>query len=330
MPADRQTDLLNRARRHPGPIRDGDRLVAIAQAHGEVLGALVLLDPLNAAGEHARLALEDGATMLALELVHQQNLAEVELRLRRDLIDDLLGGTADASVFARARSLGHDLNLPHRVIVVSCNKQSDELVLQAVQRATSTLSMGCLLTHKPGLVVLLVRNPGAWDGQRPWDRLHTAIKREMRSAQGAVGVGGNASDPSDLARSYQEAQQALAIRQRSRDPDGVTVFEDLGIYRLLSSDAPFEEADRFVKEWLGSLVDYDERHNSELVRTLSLYLEHGGNYDCTASALQIHRSTLRYRLQRIRDISCRDLTDPHNRLNLHLATQAWHILQGTA
>jgi DNA-binding PucR family transcriptional regulator len=78
-----------------------------------------------------------------------------------------------------------------------------------------------------------------------------------------------------------------------------------------------------VLDSLGTLIDYDRRRNGDLVRTLSAYLEAGGNYDGTAAALLIHRSTLRYRLQRIRDISGHDLTNPGTRFNLQLSTRAW-------
>ena len=59
-----------------------------------------------------------------------------------------------------------------------------------------------------------------------------------------------------------------------------------------------------------------------LVRTLAVYLDSGGNYDRASSALIIHRSTLRYRLSRIRQVSGRDINDPESRLNLHIAIRA--------
>lgn len=53
-----------------------------------------------------------------------------------------------------------------------------------------------------------------------------------------------------------------------------------------------------------------------------------GNYDETADALMIHRRTLRYRLQRIREVSGLDLGEVDNRFNLHVATRAWRVLDG--
>ena len=47
-----------------------------------------------------------------------------------------------------------------------------------------------------------------------------------------------------------------------------------------------------------------------LVQTPAQYLDHGDNYDRTAEGLTINRSTLRHRLNSIRQITCFDLTDP--------------------
>ena len=109
--------------------------------------------------------------------------------------------------------------------------------------------------------------------------------------------------------------------------DRVTYYDDLGVYRLLCEVQDPAVIGRFVRKWLGPLLDYDARKHSELVPTLSRYLECGGSWDRAAVALCVHRSTLKYRLQRIRDISEHDLADPDTNFNLQLATRAWQTLQ---
>ena len=74
------------------------------------------------------------------------------------------------------------------------------------------------------------------------------------------------------------------------------------------------------------LLDYDAHHHTELVMTLSRYLESGGSYDTTSEILLIHRSTVRYRLQRIREITGHDLGVVEDRLNLHVATHILNVL----
>jgi DNA-binding PucR family transcriptional regulator len=72
---------------------------------------------------------------------------------------------------------------------------------------------------------------------------------------------------------------------------------------------------------------YDAAHGTELVLTLTEFLETGGSYNKTASALSVHRSTLKYRLKRIREVSGHDLSVPDAQFNLQVATRAWRTLQ---
>lgn len=118
----------------------------------------------------------------------------------------------------------------------------------------------------------------------------------------------------------------MSIRLRSANPEGAAAFDELGFYRLIDAAHDGATVETFVREWLGALLDYDKRKNSELVLTLSDYLECGGNYDDAAAALHIHRSTLRYRLARIAELTGHDLRKVDTRFNLHAATRAWRFL----
>ncbi len=141
-----------------------------------------------------------------------------------------------------------------------------------------------------------------------------------------MGVGGVCHRPADFPRSYHEAELALRLAGSAGGPDRAVTYDGLGVHQLLSEVADTEGVERFVRCWLGALLDYDARKGSELTRTLSRYLECSGTYDATAQALALGRSTLKYRLQRIRQIFGHDLSNPDTRFNLHLATRAWCTL----
>ena len=332
--------LLRRARRESRPLRHGDRLFALAQPRDEILGVLALVDPDGTAGPHDAFALEHGALVLAAELSHLRGLGEMELRLRGDLVDDLCTGTDDESAHARAQAIGYDLHRPHAVVVVQGRgpdgwgvsprqgrreppqqAAGGEALARAVEQAAADLEIGSLVGRRSGAVVLLALSPPA-----RWAELGEALAAEFPSGVVSVGVGGRCTTPGDFPRSVREAFVALGVRQASRRPAGVTTYDGLGIYRILAGGQHNAEVEGFVREWLGPLLDYDAGHGAELVKTLSTYLECGGNYDETADGLAIHRSTLRYRLQRIREVSGLDLGDVDARFNLHAATRAWRVL----
>ncbi|WP_239472088.1 helix-turn-helix domain-containing protein [Streptomyces sp. NEAU-S7GS2] len=247
----------------------------------------------------------------------------MELRLRRELVDDLITGTDDASAYARAAAVGHDLHGPHYLAAVQwTGRPADDTFVQAVGRSAAGLRMRSLLARRSGMAVLVLQ------GRPQAKALHEAVGRELGSPTGSIGVGGRCDTPSEIPRSFQEALRALEVRQRSQSPHGATTFDELGLYRILGPGGGYREVEQFVREWLGPLLDYDAAHHSDLVQTLSQYFECGGNYDATAAALAIHRSTLRYRLQRIREVSGSDLGDVDSRLNLHVATRVWKVLGG--
>ena len=98
------------------------------------------------------------------------------------------------------------------------------------------------------------------------------------------------------------------------------------MFEMLADVKDPDTIQRFVRRWLGALLDYDEIRGAELVPTLSVYLEGGQNYGNTAHTLGVHRNTLRYRLGRIGEISGHDLGDPDVQFNLQLASRAWRTL----
>ncbi|MER5510418.1 helix-turn-helix domain-containing protein [Streptomyces sp. NPDC002766] len=319
----RRDEMLHAVARQAGPVRIKDRLITLIRPHGEILGVLAVVDARDEADEHTVLALEHAAASLAPGLTHLRDLAEVELRLHRELVDDLLAGTDEASAYARSEAVGHDLHRSHYIVVVQWpNRTADDSFAQTVGRAASAVGMRSLLTRRSDHVVLVADD-------RPHARaLYEALARETGTRSGTIGVSAPCDSLDDIPHGYQEAQRAMEVRRHSRERYGTTFFDELGLYRILGPGNDYRELETFVQEWLGQLIDYDSRHHTAMVETLSRYFDCGGNYDETAESLAIHRSTLRYRLQRIRDISGNDLANVEDRLNLQVATRVWKIVLG--
>jgi len=312
--------LLHHLAARNGPARIGSRVFTLVQPRTEILGVLVLQDPDDTVTEDSMFALRYGTVVLALELSHERNLAEAALHLRRELVDDLLAGTDRDGAYARADALGHDLRRPHYVVVVQAADRAESALATAAGHAATALHLNYLQGRHEGLVVLVT------DGRPEPRALHHAISERLGRATSVIGIGTRCEVPDDLPQSFINARRAMNIRLRSANPEGAAAFDELGFYRLIDAAHGGGAVEAFVREWLGALLDYDESRNSELVLTLSDYLECGGNYDESAAALHIHRSTLRYRLARIAELTGHDLRKVDTRFNLHAATRAWRFL----
>jgi len=315
--------LVHRLRRAGHPVRHGDRLLVVASPGEDVVGVLALVDPEQSASDREEVALEHGATVLAMELARLQGREETELRQRCDFVEGLLSGDDEETAYNRAQSIGYDLRRPHRVVVIQDEGDAPpgEALFHSLRRAARDLEIGSLLVARGTEVVLLADRDGSWD------QFYAAVDVSACTGPCRMGVGGICDRPRDFARSHREAQLAIKMRQATRDGQAVTHYDDLGVYQVLSELPDVASVERFARRWLGALLDHDAQKGSNLVATLSGYLDSGGHYDTAAKLLAVHRSTLKYRLQRIRTVTDHDLSDPDIAFNLHLATRAWQTLE---
>jgi len=325
-PAYEREQLLRRLMTAGRSVRDGGRVVALASPRPGVLGLLALMDPDRRAGTTDVMALEHGATVLAVELARLRGLADTELRVRRELVHDLLTGTGDESAHLRAEALGYDLGRPHQVAVVEVAESSParEDVLHATRRVLRHQQLPCLLGSMAGTVVIVAAAGDRGD----WEALRAGIVAELGDGSRCrIGVGDAYPRPSELPRSLREARLALRMQKASASAERTSVFADLDVLRMLAAVDDLTDVEAFVRKWLGALAADDERKHTGLVKTLIQYLQHGGGYEATSRALSVHRSTLKYRLQRIRELTGFNLGDPETHFNLQLAARAYVTLQ---
>jgi sugar diacid utilization regulator len=317
-----QAEVVRRATETGRPVAVGDQLVAVASPRPDIFGTIVLVGVAPKAFELAQVALEHGATVLAVELARLQSVADTELRLGRDLVEELLAHDDEQAALSRARAMGYELERQHQVAVVvehPPQPREPDARFHAVRRAARDARTGTLLVPRGDAVVVLGHD------QPDWVAFHRQLVSEL-GERACVGVGAPCHDLAGFPRSYHQARLALRMRDAGVR-SSVLFYEQLGSYRLLAEVSDLGSVDRFIDEWLGPLIAYDQRHGADFVRTLTSYLECRGSYDATAAALFVHRNTLKYRLRRIKEVSDRDLKDGDTLFNLQLATRAWATKQ---
>jgi len=135
-----------------------------------------------------------------------------------------------------------------------------------------------------------------------------------------IGVGGHRGRITDAVSSYREARLAAASSPRAPqvEPGDVQVvrWATLGVHQFISSVVPFRDRLPVAHAGLRDLVS--EAHAAPLLDTLECYLDTAGSAQHTAELLNLHRTSLYYRLQRIEELTGADLKDGEHRLALHL------------
>ena len=240
----------------------------------------------------------------------------------------------------RALAFGWDLTAPRAVLVAELTELDGRRFSQLAgtpeegrawhrlaEAVTAALGRGAIVWQRSAGVAALVA-PGRAGREALLEAaaaLQAEAARRLPGSLVAVGIGRTCADPLDLAASHREALRALAVGGRTRGAGHVSLFEDLGLDRLLAgcSDG---ELTAFRDATLGKLLAHDAAHQSELVRTLEAFLASGGNAARAAQALFVHYNTLRHRLGTIEQVLGQDLDDADARLSLALALRVLRML----
>ena len=283
------------------------------------------------------------ATLLALEVERARGPERASEAAVASFLRDLLDRnvTDRENIIARGRELGVELEGGASVVVARAHPHSPEegdwraRVLAIVDRgargvSTSTIAAAAEMSGRPGNhdgeTVVIV--PG--DDTTLPRKVAEAVKRELevnlKSYSIAVALSRPARHASDIHRAGSEALLAANVAEAQGTP--LLAFEETGAYRLLlpaMSEDP-GELRRFHDETVAPLVAYDEQYDTELVRTLESFLDADGNVAKTAQKLYTHRHTIRYRLERVRELSGLDVGSTDGRERLGLGLKSMRVL----
>jgi hypothetical protein len=247
----------------------------------------------------------------------------------------LAGQIADREdLLARGRELGVDLSGGASVIVARAHprKATEEgwrgRLLALALRGARSVAPGSIASpsEEPGEVVALVPDPQGQAGPRA----AAAILRELESGLPgfavALGRSRHAADPLELPRARDEA--LLAANVVVGDPERTELaYADTGTYQLLLPHMRDPgELRRFYEETVRPLAAYDEQYETDLLGTLSTFLECDANVNATAARLFTHRHTIRYRFERVRELTGLDVASSDGREKLSLGLKAMRVL----
>jgi hypothetical protein len=278
------------------------------------------------------------STLVALELERSRAPEWASDEAAGEFVRSVLARavTDRGDILARGAELGAQLEPGAGVIVARATPRAAQtgdwrarvltIGLRAL-RAVSSGSLAALAEAREAAEIDAVVPAGE---QSQLARAAAALERELSASLGGFAVTVACSrwtqDPVDLYRAGKEA--LLAANVAEAEGQALLAFEDTGSYRLLlpaMSEDP-AELERFYAETVAPLAAYDEQYETDLVMTVEAYLDNDGNVTPTADRLFTHRHTVRYRLERVRELSGHDISSTEGREKLGLGLKAMRVL----
>lgn len=291
--------------------------------HGETQGAILLWEVERDLHPWEKVAIEQTAALLSLEIERHQTVAAACQRFRNDFLHLLVAG-CDGSrdlLYRKAEEAGWSLADHYAAAVLSDAGAPDIMhtwkeraaLLEALRSEWEHISPSvlCGLDRENRILLLFPADAGSAE---PSPEAVESVKRIARrhTRPLCLGIGRLHPGLEAVPHSYREAVIACraALNAVPTAPAGgqsaplvVRWFARLGLERVLFAASPEQEARRLADECLDSLSRYDRERNGQLVRTLRAFLEADGNHAAAAEKLFVHKNTVKYRLQLIRELT---------------------------
>lgn len=276
--------------------------------------------------DRAVASLAEGYTAARREMVQREETQ------RRELIEDLLRGDADVGgLVERAEPFGMDMGQPHQVALAAPAgrlTEADAAIGQLERAVVQGIGdRDVLIATKDGCIVVVAPADPARGRGSPARTLGELMRAELgRTPRGGpwrITVGRPYAGSYGIARSYEEAREALTMAVRMHLETPVIHAEELLIYRVLLRDQP---AITDLVQTVVTPLAQARGGPDPLLATLDAYFATGCVVTETARKLHLSVRAVTYRLHRIATLSGYDPTDPAQRFTIHAAVLGARLL----
>jgi purine catabolism regulator len=323
-----------------------NRMIMPIVLKGDVYGHIFAWSTTTPLGGFDLSIIESASSIIALFVLQELMLKEVEISYRSQFFEDLISTDSKKRNKAMEKCRFFNLN-PEDYYVVEVidfklkfqQNENDYLfdslrdkgnaAVMIVEEILDYLKLKGIVSTKLNGIHLLLAFDREDNIKNKIDECNeyiiNAIEDKLRNLYINIGIGRIYRGLDKAGKSLSDALKALRMCEENANMK-VLSYDDLGIYKILSQDFLTEELEDFYNKTLKVLVDYDKNKSTELVKTLKAYFKYNGNLSKMSQYLYTHYNTVLYRINRIEEITGMNLNNPNDRLNLEIALKIKEIL----
>ncbi len=300
--------------------------------------------------EYYQIAVEQAGIILTLKIQKQMATAQIESGYREQFVQDILTGNIKSKeeIMNRARIYNWDFYFGGIVVIVDIdhfkeqylqeldrerNRKLDECmsrILSISKRIIKKQFSHFVYSRMSDQIVFIIseehsrKNSFMQRVRGIFDEVKEEIHRTA-AFTATVGIGNYKSDAAQLHDSFEEAKKAVMISRNMLLENTLSVYDELGIYKLLSLISSSDEAKEFQSLYIRRIEEYDTLHKTEMLKTALTLASCGWNLKAASEKLFIHYNSMKYRYRKICNILDMDLQNQEQRLNLELALKLYQL-----
>ncbi len=334
-----QKSLLFRPYYHTLTIDDTFLHAFPIMVNGDLLGWICVHATSPRLSEINFIAMEKATTTIALEILKNYELIDMEQSIKGDFFDGLISNQKSEYISKSAQEYNFDFEKSHRIGIIDFKQQlltkDRKRLFKRIMTYAYRSFNTALLENFPGSVSVIRRNriililETSPINQRyqlidflesSLAVLRQSVLKHTAADEIRIGISDIITHTTGFKKAFDQAEYALNLTTSIRKEKPYLFFEDLEVKSLLIQNER-STLDTFLERVLGALIQYDRKSKGDFLETLRVYIRSNGNWTYTKDQLHIHGNSLNYRLGRISEILKLSLQDYYDRLKIQLALE---------
>lgn len=283
------------------------------------------------------IAIEQATTVATIEIMKKQEIMQAEGKAKKEFFENLLLGNIIDSTEIKKMLRNYNINLRGDIAIIVINMSYENAIKIEKEdfRSITNVLMSYfqqnnfVILRRSEDVILIVGLEEKNDKKD--DKVYSLCKILLKNLGNmndiTFGISDYHANITEISEGYKEAKRTLELMKVLKNKkEKIVFYKEIWIYDfLLNIDK--EKLKKYCDKKLLRVLEYDATNKGEdLFHTLEVFLDCMGRHNLAAEKLFIHRNTLNYRLNKIREILDCDLNDPFIRMKIEIGLKIINLL----
>lgn len=262
-------------------------------------------------------AIEQTIATLSIDSLKRKSIKDEKQNLMLELINELLEKETPEinSIEQKGNKLGINIHNEKHIIVVTFEEfenpsffENNQLFIENIKKQISSnlersvlYSSDFIAWYNQELVIFT-----SLTQRHQLQNFVVLVKKNIETNFNqfsfCIGISNIHASPLNLRKGYNEAKAAIKINNQIASNNVITFFNDIGFYQILTDISNDRYIKTFYTSILAPLLDTNEEKSTEFLNTLEAFLNSNQSFKDTSKLLFVHVNTVKYRIQRIKEI----------------------------
>ena len=160
-----------------------------------------------------------------------------------------------------------------------------------------------------------------------FERFDKFLQNDLNEIEYTLNIGETCENISKLQKSFHETSKTNSVLEHINRKNEIVFYDEIGFYRMLMSYENTAPMQRFANEVLNPIIQYEKKAHTQLMETMWAYFKCDCNLQRTADKLFSHKNTVKYRLQRVEQLTGRSFTNRYQSQELYNALMIYYFLE---